>query len=73
MDLDARFTLVTTNYRVAGGGGFPALKRAEVVWRSSEEIRNLLIDYIREQGRIHPFCDDNWVVAPDVSPKPNRF
>ncbi len=68
MDLDARFTLVTTNYRAAGGGGFPALKEAKVIWRSSEEVRNLLIEYIREQGRIRPFCDYNWVVAPDVSP-----
>jgi 2',3'-cyclic-nucleotide 2'-phosphodiesterase/3'-nucleotidase len=68
MDLDARFTLVTTNYRTAGGGGFPALKEAKVVWRSSEEVRNLLIDHIREQGRIRPFCDYNWIVAPDVSP-----
>lgn len=68
MAVEDRFTLVTTNYRTAGGGGFPALEEAKVVWRSSEEVRNLLIDYIREQGRIHPVCDYNWVVAPDVSP-----
>ena len=42
------------------------LQQAKVLWRSSEDIRDLLIEYIREEGRIYPFCDHNWVVAPGV-------
>jgi 2',3'-cyclic-nucleotide 2'-phosphodiesterase/3'-nucleotidase len=65
MDPEATFKLVTTNYRAAGGGDYRMLKNAEVIWRSSEEVRNLLIEYITKQGTISPFCDHNWLVAPD--------
>ncbi|MGH9460349.1 MAG: bifunctional metallophosphatase/5'-nucleotidase [Vicinamibacteria bacterium] len=68
MDPDETFKLVTTNYRAAGGGGYRMLKNADVLWRSSEEVRNLLIEHIREQGTISPFCDYNWRVAPDATP-----
>jgi 2',3'-cyclic-nucleotide 2'-phosphodiesterase/3'-nucleotidase len=68
MELDRVYKLVTTNYRAAGGGNFHMLKDAKVLWRSSEEIRNLLIEHIRRQGTIVPYCDYNWVVAPDVVP-----
>ena len=70
MEPDSVFKLVTTNYRSAGGGNFRMLKGAKVVWRSSEEIRNLLIESIRRRGSITPACDYNWVVAPDVIPLP---
>jgi 2',3'-cyclic-nucleotide 2'-phosphodiesterase/3'-nucleotidase len=70
MDPDEEFTLVTTNYRAAGGGGYRMLKEAEIVWRSSEEVRNLLIEYIAEQGTLLPSSDYNWYVAPDSLPLP---
>lgn len=69
MDPDETFLLVTTNYRVAGGGGYRMLKESKVVWRSSEEVRNLLIEHISEEGTIQPSCDYNWYVAPDVTPE----
>jgi len=68
MDPESTFKLVTTNYRAAGGGGYRMLKEADVLWRSSEEVRNLLIEHIRKQGTISPSCDYNWRVAPDVTP-----
>jgi 2',3'-cyclic-nucleotide 2'-phosphodiesterase/3'-nucleotidase len=68
MELDRVYKLVTTNYRAAGGGNFHMLKDAKVLWRSSEEIRNLMIEHIRRKGTIAPYCDYNWVVAPDVVP-----
>ena len=69
MDPEETFKLVTTNYRAAGGGGYRMLKGADVLWRSSEEVRNLLIEHITKQGTITPFCDYNWYVAPDVTPE----
>ena len=68
MDPEETFKLVTTNYRAAGGGGYRMLKDADVLWRSSEEVRNLLIEHIAKQGTITPFCDYNWYVAPDITP-----
>lgn len=71
MDLEQEFTLVTTNYRSAGGGGYKMLTDAEVLWRSSEEVRNLLIAHVAEQGTIVPSCDFNWYVAPESHPRPS--
>jgi 2',3'-cyclic-nucleotide 2'-phosphodiesterase/3'-nucleotidase len=68
IDPNARFKLVTTNYRAAGGGRYRMLEDAKVLWRSSKEIRNLMIEHIREKGTIQPYCDYNWVVAPDIEP-----
>jgi 2',3'-cyclic-nucleotide 2'-phosphodiesterase (5'-nucleotidase family) len=69
MDPEETFRLVTTNYRAAGGGGYEMLKGSPVLWRSSEEIRNLLIEHIAEQRTIAPSCDYNWYVGPDITPE----
>ena len=70
MDPDQVFMLVTTNYRSAGGGGFKMLTGKQAVWRSSEEVRNLLIEHVAEEGTIVPVCDFNWYVAPESHPRP---
>jgi 2',3'-cyclic-nucleotide 2'-phosphodiesterase/3'-nucleotidase len=61
-----RFTLAVNSYRAQGGGGYTALRNAKVVKRFPVEIRDLLIDTLREKARIRPATDHNWVVAPDV-------
>ena len=71
MDPEQEFTLVTTNYRAAGGGGYKMLTDAEILWRSSEEVRNLLIEHVAEEGTIVPSCDFNWYVAPESHPRPS--
>jgi hypothetical protein len=49
------------------------LKDAKVLSQSSDEIRNLLIEYVGAKGTIYPWCDYNWHVAPDISPvSPDR-
>ena len=70
MDLEQEFTLVTTNYRSAGGGGYKMLTDKEVLWQSSEEVRNLLIEHVAEEGTLVPSCDFNWYVAPESHPRP---
>ena len=41
-----KLRVVTNNYRVNGGGGFTMFKNAPVVYRSSEEVRELIIDWV---------------------------
>lgn len=67
LDLHASFTLVCNNYRAAGGGGYPHLAQAPVVWRSSTEITDLLGDYLRRHDPWNGRADGNWRVAPPMA------
>lgn len=67
LDLHAEFTLVCNNYRAAGGGGFPHLAEAEVIWRSSEEVASIIDHFLESLKKWVPTADLNWVIAPDIS------
>lgn len=64
MDMKATYTLALNNYR-AGGGGFLGFKGAPIVYQSSDEIRNLMIQYVKDMGTIEPTTDNNWHLVPD--------
>ncbi|MAF27290.1 MAG: bifunctional UDP-sugar hydrolase/5'-nucleotidase [Gemmatimonadota bacterium] len=55
-----KFTLATTNYRVSGGGGYRVLKTAKVLRRTGDEIRDLVISYVRRHGTIDPVMPGAW-------------
>lgn len=61
-----RFTLAVNAYRAQGSGGYVALKRARVLRSASTEIRELLMERLRQMGTVPATVDRNWVVAPDV-------
>jgi len=57
------YRVAMNSYRAAGGGGHlsaAGIRQARIIWRSSEEIRNLLIQYIKTQGTIKIQVDNNW-------------
>ncbi len=64
--LDQTFTLALNNYRQTGGGGFTMLADAPVVYDRQEDIRDLLIAYVRRHGTIRPedFFHRSWRVVP---------
>jgi 2',3'-cyclic-nucleotide 2'-phosphodiesterase/3'-nucleotidase len=64
LDLHARFNVVCNNYRAAGGGGYPHLAAAEVVWRSSAEVTDLIGEYLTGVEEWQPTVDGNWWIAP---------
>jgi 2',3'-cyclic-nucleotide 2'-phosphodiesterase/3'-nucleotidase len=59
-----KLRVVTNNYRVNGGGGFTMYKNAPVVYRSSEEVRELIIDWVEKHRSIPTQADDNWKIVP---------
>ncbi len=69
LDLHANFTVVCNNYRAAGGGGFPHLAEAEVIWRSSEEVASMIDDHLASQETWSPEADGNWMIAPEIIEK----
>ena len=56
------FALAVNNYRQSGGGGFPAVSTAPVVYNRQVEIRQLLIDWVTAHGTIDPaqFASVDW-------------
>jgi len=61
---DQKFRLATNNYRVNGGGGYLMYKDAPVVYRSSEEIRELIIDWAERNKQIPVEPNNNWRIVP---------
>jgi 2',3'-cyclic-nucleotide 2'-phosphodiesterase/3'-nucleotidase len=58
-----RLRVVTNNYRVNGGGGYTMYKGAPVVYRSSEEVRELIIDWVERNKKIPTEADNNWRIV----------
>lgn len=60
--LDRKLKLATNNYRVNGGGGYTMYKGARVVYRSSDEIRELIIDWVERNKNIPTEPSNNWKI-----------
>ena len=65
-----QFVLAVNNYRQSGGGGFPAVTTAPVVYNRQNEIRQLLIDWVTEHGTIDPaeFASVDWRLVSGGTP-----
>ncbi|OUC86863.1 bifunctional metallophosphatase/5'-nucleotidase [Streptomyces swartbergensis] len=67
---DARFVFAVNNYRANGGGNFPHVAAAPVLWSNSEEIRNTMIAWVKAKGSIDPagFAAVDWKLTRDGTP-----
>ncbi len=61
------FVVAINNYRQSGGGGFPHVTTAPVVYNRQQEIRQMLIDWVSAEGRIDPpaFFSQDWKLVAD--------
>jgi 2',3'-cyclic-nucleotide 2'-phosphodiesterase/3'-nucleotidase len=64
LNLSQKLRVVTNNYRVNGGGGFNMFRNAPVLYRSSEEIREMIIDWVERNKNIPIQADNNWRIIP---------
>jgi 2',3'-cyclic-nucleotide 2'-phosphodiesterase / 3'-nucleotidase len=62
IDPNQQFIVATNNYRASGK--FPGVKESEIIIKSPDENRNVIIDYIMEKKTIDPKADGNWSFAP---------
>ncbi|QWW19889.1 5'-nucleotidase C-terminal domain-containing protein [Schaalia sp. 19OD2882] len=73
---DQKFVLAINNYRQAGGGGYPHVTTAPVVYDELVEIRQQLIDHAQKVRTIDPadFFVKNWTLTtryvPPTTPTP---
>ena len=58
-----KLRVVTNNYRVNGGGNYTMYKGAPVVYRSSEEVRELIIDWVEKHQTIPTQSNNNWHIV----------
>ncbi|MBM7786367.1 bifunctional metallophosphatase/5'-nucleotidase [Tenggerimyces flavus] len=67
---DQEFVVAINNYRQSGGGNFPHVATAPVLYNRQAEIRQLLIDWVREVGAIDPgvFAAVDWRLVADGAP-----
>ena len=66
----ANFVIAINNYRQSGGGNFPGVTTAPVLYNAQVEIRQLLIDWTTEQGVIDPttFTTYDWKLVSNGQP-----
>ncbi|MEW2609600.1 5'-nucleotidase C-terminal domain-containing protein [Streptomyces sp. NPDC047880] len=67
---DAKFVFAVNNYRANGGGNFPHVAAAQVLWSNSEEIRNTMIAWVKAKGSIDPaaFAAVDWKLTRNGTP-----
>ncbi len=58
--------LATNNYRVNGGGGYTMYQGAREVYRSSQEIRELIVEWVQQHRHVPVEPTNNWhlIAAP---------
>jgi 2',3'-cyclic-nucleotide 2'-phosphodiesterase/3'-nucleotidase len=67
---DQQFVVAVNNYRQSGGGNFPHVKTAPVVYNRQVEIRQLMIDYVTTTGQVNPgtFHTTDWSLTSNGAP-----
>jgi 2',3'-cyclic-nucleotide 2'-phosphodiesterase/3'-nucleotidase len=67
---DQQFVVAVNNYRQSGGGNFPHVKTAPVVYNRQVEIRQLMIDYVTSTGEVNPdvFHTTDWSLTANGVP-----
>jgi 2',3'-cyclic-nucleotide 2'-phosphodiesterase / 3'-nucleotidase len=70
IDPAQQFVVAVNNYRASGGSGYPHIATAEIVFSSSQNIQQMLIDYAVAKGKIDPsvFYTENWRLTQDGVP-----
>ncbi|MFF4356441.1 bifunctional metallophosphatase/5'-nucleotidase [Streptomyces sp. NPDC001604] len=64
---DQVFVVAVNNYRANGGSGYPHIATADIAYSSTNEIRQLMIDYVTSKGTLNPadFAVTNWRLTQD--------
>lgn len=64
LDDNAKLRVAINNYRYTGGGHYDIYKNLPIVYRSPQEIRELIIEYITRTGVIPTDTDNHWRIEP---------
>ncbi|MCZ0987880.1 bifunctional metallophosphatase/5'-nucleotidase [Streptomyces diastatochromogenes] len=67
---DQVFVVAVNNYRANGGSGYPHIASAPIAYSSTNEIRQLMIDYVTAKKTLDPadFAVTNWKLTQAGTP-----
>jgi 2',3'-cyclic-nucleotide 2'-phosphodiesterase/3'-nucleotidase len=60
-----KLRIAVNNYRQAGSAGYSMFTGAHVIWRSQEEIPDLIVRYYTEHKELPGEANGNWRVVPE--------
>jgi 2',3'-cyclic-nucleotide 2'-phosphodiesterase/3'-nucleotidase len=64
---DQKLRIALNNYRAGGSGGYDMFRGAPIVWRSSDDLRNLIVTYYSGSHRLPAAPDNNWRIVPEAA------
>ncbi len=62
---DTPLEIAVNSYRAGGSAGYTMYQGAKILWRSSEDIRDMMIRYYTQRGSLPDSADQNWRVLPE--------
>ncbi|MGH9793140.1 MAG: bifunctional metallophosphatase/5'-nucleotidase [Candidatus Acidiferrales bacterium] len=60
----AKLRVAINNYRYAGGGYYKVFQGLPILYRSPQEVRELMIEYVTRTGALPATADNNWRIVP---------
>lgn len=63
---DQKLRIALNNYRAGGSNGYTMFQNAKILWRSYDDLRELIIRYYSEH-ELPTNADDNWRVVPETA------
>ncbi len=64
---ERKLRIALNNYRAGGSAGYDMFRDAKVLWRSGEEIREMMIRYYSETKHLPAEADNNWRLVPQAA------
>jgi 2',3'-cyclic-nucleotide 2'-phosphodiesterase/3'-nucleotidase len=64
---DRKLRIAINNYRAAGSAGYQMFKNGKIVWRSGEEIRDMMVLYYTERKQLPSSASGNWRIVPETA------
>jgi 2',3'-cyclic-nucleotide 2'-phosphodiesterase/3'-nucleotidase len=65
LDDEKPVEIAVNSYRAGGSAGYSMFRGLKVLWRSSEDIREMMIRFYTARGNLPVSADGNWRVLPE--------
>ncbi len=66
---EQKLRLAVNSYRAGGSGGYAMFKGARVLWRSSRDVRDLMVEYYMQRKKLPGQASGNWRIVPEAARK----